>query len=262
MTPSTGNTMRDRAAAFTRIELMAVLFIIFVLISLVIPYGTPNVRKQALRVYCLGNLKQVGVAYQLWANDHQNRLPAAEAASDGGWRDLLAEMNQGSNCWTNYVIMASEMGRGTRSYVCPEDERQPPLESVSPSVTNMLRSNTNVSYFVGVSANYSAPWLLLGGDRNLGRKSAPGDFGFSPMEGQGNDVAIQTNAQVDPLTWGKKMHSRGLRGAIGNVLLTDGSSRAAAGAVFREQWQPRGGDVTNWPAGHVPVVPSYRVLFP
>jgi len=111
----------------------------------------------------------------------------------GGWKEFLTNADQGFLCWTNYAIMANEMGQSPRVVLCPSDERQP-----SDTFTNF--DNTNLSYFVGVSANDSQPQSLLGGDRNLGPGTKPGrDYGFSPKNGKGNDVAIQTNAKTGPV---------------------------------------------------------------
>jgi len=140
--------------------------------------------------------------------------------------------------------------------VCPSEAR-------SPAETFSNLANTNVSYLVGVTTDDTVPQSLLGGDRNLGPGTIPrNDFGFSPENGQGNDVAVQTNSKAGPVCWSLKIHSIGNPGGAGNILLGDGSSQQVTSASLRQNWQPNFDPATNWPAGHVPLSPSIRVLFP
>jgi hypothetical protein len=124
--------------------------------------------------------------------------------------------------------------------------------------------NTHVSYFVGVSAHTNAPNSILAGDRNLGGGIEPDrDYGFSPKSGKGNDVAIRTNSLTGPVSWSLKMHSFGNPSGAGTILLSDGSSQfVTSSRSFRQNWQPRAGETTNWPAGHAPASPSIRLVFP
>jgi hypothetical protein len=242
--------------AFTRIELLVVLVLVAVFGGLLvfILAGPPISVSHGPRITCLNNLKQVGLAYRIWANDHHDRFPASESASHGGWSEVLTNANQGLLTWTNYAIMAEELGRASKLVACPSDERK--------TGTNFA-ANINLSYFVGLSAIDSQPFSLLGGDRNLcgGIKPDP-NYGFSPEGGQGNDVAIQTNSQAGPICWSLKMHSRGNSDGGGNILLGDGSAQEVSTLSFRTNWQLFAGLTTNWPAGHVPSAPSIRVIFP
>jgi hypothetical protein len=226
-----------------------------------------RVHGSANRISCVNNLKELETAYRIWANDHHDRFPASESVTDGGWREFFTNPNQGFLCWTNYVIMEKEMGQSTKVILCPSDQRKP-----ADTFSNLF-SNSNISYFVGVSADQSQPQTLLAGDRHLGRGIKPGDdYGFSPENGLGNDVAIQTNSKADPVGWSLKMHSASNTAGAGNILLSGGNVDIGGvfhGSViqvtsgsFRSIWQPIAGLTTNWPAGHMPSAPSIRVLFP
>jgi hypothetical protein len=153
--------------------------------------------------------------------------------------------------------MAEEFGNDTKIFVCPSDERKPAY-----AVSNFV-SNTNLSYFVSLSADGNQPQSLRAGDRNLGGGLKPGDaYGFSPESGRGNDVAIQTNSKAGPVCWSLKIHSAGNSAGAGNILLADGSAQQITSGSFRANWQPEAGQTTNWPAGHASSSPSFRVLFP
>lgn len=246
-----------KAEAFTRIELIVVILLIaVVLVLLMILLSFHPVRAKAARISCVCNLKLIGTAYRIWANDNGDHFPASQSVSGGGWMDFLTNADQGFRSWTNYAIMQNEMGQSPVFVLCPSDEREP-----SHTFTNF--SNTNLSYFVGVSASESQPQSLLGGDRNWGSGTKPArDYGFSPDNGQGNDVAIQTNSKAGPVCWSLKMHSHGTSDDAGNILLGDGSTRQCTSASFRGNWLSRANPTTNWPVGHVPPSPSVRVLFP
>jgi hypothetical protein len=214
------------------------------------------VRNRSVRIGCVNDLKQIGTAYRIWANDNGDRFPASQSVVLGGWREFLTNADQGFLCWTNYAIMANEMGQSTRIVVCPSDERQP-------AATFSNFANINLSYFVGVSSDDNQPQSLLGGDRNLGGGTKPThDFGFSPKSGKGNDVAIQTGSNASPVCWSLRIHSAGNAPGAGNILLGDGSVQQVTSGNFRSNWQPSFGQTTNWPSGHVPPSRSVRVLFP
>jgi hypothetical protein len=251
-------TPNRKSEAFTRIELIVVILVVFVfvLLSMLVP-SRNHVHGSLNRISCVNNLKQIGLAYRIWANDNGDHFPAAQSAILGGWRDFLTNANQGFLCWTNYAIMQNEMGQSPNIVVCPSDERTP-----AATFSNIF-SNTNLSYFVAASANAGDPQSLLAGDRNLGSGTkAKNDYGFSPESGQGNDVAIPTNSKVGPVCWSLKIHSAGNSAGAGNILLADGSAQQVTSGNFRAHWQPIAGLTTNWPVGHVPSSPSIRVLFP
>jgi competence protein ComGC len=260
-----------KSEAFTRIELILVIIVVFVLLAMFYPLADlRSARAPAYRISCINNLKQIGTAYRVWANDHNDRFPASESVANGGWRDVLTNADQGFLCWTNYAIMANELGKLSnefvqfpKSLVCPSDERKPAGTFTGTNRADSdFKDNRTLSYFVGVSASDTQPESLLGGDRNLCAGTKPGrDYGFSPENGKGNDVAIQTNSKAGPVCWSLKMHSLG-KSYGGNILLGDESVQQTTSAGFRQNLQPFADPTTNWPVGHVPSSPSIRVLFP
>jgi type II secretory pathway pseudopilin PulG len=251
--------------AFTRIEAVVVILVLIVVLAVLRMTVRPMIDRASLppRISCLNNLLQIGTAYRIWENDNGNRYPALQSVTKGGWSDLLTNADQGSLCWTNYAIMANELGQTPKLLVCPSDERKPAgyLTNAS-SIGTDLKDNRSLSYFVGVSACASQPQFLLGGDRNLGGTKPDADYGFSPQNGKGNDVAIQTNSSAAPVCWSLKMHSAGNPDGGGNILLGDGSARKVSTRSFRSDWLSRADPTTNWPVGHVPSSPYIRVLFP
>jgi competence protein ComGC len=245
-----------KAEAFTLIELILVVVVTFVLLTMLLPFFS-RARARSPRIACIMNLKQIGLAYRIWSNDHGDRFPALQSVTNGGWSDLLTRANEGFMCWINYAIMSNELGQSSKLLVCPSDERKP-----ADDFSNFV-SNIHLSYLVGLSTDDTYPQSLLAGDRNLGGGIEPDrKYGFSPESGQGNDIAIQTNSKTGPVCWSLKIHSAGNTNGAGNIMLGDGSSQQVTSGNLRANWQPNFNPTTNWPVGHVPSSPSIRVLFP
>jgi prepilin-type processing-associated H-X9-DG protein len=227
-------TPNRKVEAFTRVELIVVLIVVAVIAATadLLLVSLARVKGRAPRISCVNNLKQIGTAYRIWENDNGDRYPASQSAAKGGWSERLTNADQGYLCWTNYYLMGNELGQSPKVIVCPSDERTP-----AETFTNF--ANTNLSYLVGVSAIDTQPQSLLGGDRNLGNGTKPDRaYGFSPENGQGNDVAIQTNSKTGPVCWSSKMHSQDDTGGGGNILLGDGSvQQVITSHLFNLNWR-------------------------
>ncbi|HEX8913801.1 MAG TPA: type II secretion system protein [Humisphaera sp.] len=81
----------DSRAAFTLVELLVVIGIIALLMSILLP-TLGRVREQAAAVSCASNMRQWGVAFHVYADANQGRLPidgndGTAAAPIGRWDD-------------------------------------------------------------------------------------------------------------------------------------------------------------------------------
>lgn len=69
---------------FTMIELLIVISIILILLSILLP-ALQSAREKACMILCAGNLKQIGTAFTLYVNDHNEWMPGNFLFGNGGY---------------------------------------------------------------------------------------------------------------------------------------------------------------------------------
>ena len=80
--------MRRRRFGFTLIELLVVIAIIAILAAILFPVFA-RAREKARQTSCLSNLKQISLAFMMYADDHDETLPPAYYYQNG-WNDEFA----------------------------------------------------------------------------------------------------------------------------------------------------------------------------
>jgi prepilin-type N-terminal cleavage/methylation domain-containing protein/prepilin-type processing-associated H-X9-DG protein len=152
-----------RAGAFTLVEMLVVIAIIGILAAMLLP-ALSKAKARALRIQCVNNLRQTGIAYHLFANDHDGKFQTQVSTNDGGSLEFVIAGYQMQNrfyfAFQHFRPLAAELGT-PKLFACPAD-----LERWPATNFNQL-SDWNVSYDIGLLTNSSPPDAILAADRNL-----------------------------------------------------------------------------------------------
>ncbi len=209
---------RERShRAFTLIELLVVIAIIGILASLLLP-ALASAKERGRRISCISNLKEIALAWRVWADDHGDKLP---------WR--VDKTLEGSatlpNAWQHFAVLSHHLVT-PRVLVCPSDrDRTKRPQAIGWDKMKSANygwpgyANDLTSYFVGLDGQETRPLSLMAGDRNI-----EGGRNNQLCVSLGGALAAPVGTAVEPvdvptLGWKSDLHNRS-----GNLLLGDGSA--------------------------------------
>ena len=206
------NKLGRNAAAFTLIELLVVIVIIVILAALLLPGGGP--KKKGKIVWCLSNLKQVGLGFSMWAGDNGGKYPMQVSVTNGGTMEYVSS----GMAYVHFLRLSNIVVRPS-VFVCPVDK-----DRTAANDFNRGFGNNNVSYFIALETATNQPAsTILSGDRNLTIDGAiPQRF---LMEITSNNL----------VSWSKDFHPNG-----GCLVFADGHAEFCRTNAITQKFQATG----------------------
>jgi prepilin-type processing-associated H-X9-DG protein len=193
--------------AFTRNDLAAGVAVLFLGATVVLPL-LANTGSRAEQAGCLNNLRQIGIAFQGWGTDHQDRRPWDVPLNDGGTHSHLLR----DSVFIHYTPLSNYLSAACLmdpAEITAIKRRAENWSSEAGGLQSGGFANNAVSYMIGPDTFVSETHVILAADRNVT---------FYERQFCGSGGGIQVIALNHPYTrW-----TDGNHGAAGNVLMNDG----------------------------------------
>ena len=184
----------------TLTEVLVVVVVLAILAAIILP-RLADAKRKGGGIYCVNNVKQIILAFRIWANDHNGKFPMEISTANGGTKGLASI----GDAFSTYRIMTNELNT-PRILFCPAEPNYYNLRGTS--WVNFTAKQ--VSYFIGLDANTNRPQAILTGDDNFAIGGVPVKSGL---------LKVSTNA---PISWTAERHKN-----HGNFGLVDGSATQA-----------------------------------
>lgn len=205
---------------FTRIELFVVVSSIVVLFMIVSPMLAKRYAKSG-RVKCSSNLKQIALAFKMYAGDNDGKFPWVPKSSGTDFTNQL-------KVWQYFQTISNDLG-STKILLCPQEQeagKKQPAYEFSDSIYGLAHpsnQNHSVSYFLGIYSGESLTNTILAGDRTVTTRISSQLYSSSGT----NAVEIATNS-----IWSSAPMQANHEG-VGNLALADGSVQQTSTASLQ-----------------------------
>jgi len=208
----------------TLVEAVVVIAVLAVFVAMLLPAIQHNHRYPASRINCVNSLKEIGLAYRVWAGDNNDKFPMEISVTNGGTMELAAT----GNVVATFQIMSNELSTPNLLYCTSDKDRT--------CATNFTTdfSAKHISYFVGLDTANTNQQIFLSGDDNVAIEGVRAKSGL---------LGVSTNANT---AWTLERHISYKKHfwtpihGMGNIGLVEGSVQQDTSIELQRAFQQTG----------------------